>query len=57
LHLGAGILPMMEDAEHFDRASSGLVIVNDVLLYVDATAFGEEIASGPGPPVGDREAH
>jgi hypothetical protein len=38
---------MMEYAEHVDFASSGLVKVDDVLLYLDAAAAGKEIISWP----------
>jgi len=37
----------MEDAQHFDLASSGLVKVDDVLLCLDAAATGKEIVSLP----------
>jgi len=47
LHCGTRVLPMMEDAEHFEFTSSGLVKVDDVLLCLDAATSGEEIVSWP----------
>jgi hypothetical protein len=47
LHFGARVLPVMDYAEHFDFVSSGLVKVDEVLLYLDAAASGEEIVSWP----------
>jgi hypothetical protein len=47
LHRGTGVLPMMEYAEHFDFLSSGLVKVDDVLLYLDAAASGKQIVPWP----------
>jgi hypothetical protein len=38
---------MMEDAEHFEFTSSGLVKVDDVLLCLDAATSGKEIVSWP----------
>jgi hypothetical protein len=43
LHLGAGVLPIVENPPHDDFGSLGLVIVDDVLLHPDATATGEDI--------------
>jgi hypothetical protein len=37
----------MEDAEHFDFASSGLVKVDEVLLYLGAAAARKEIIPWP----------
>ena len=46
-YLGAGVLPMMENSEHDDFIRSGLVVVDDVLLYLDAAASGKEIVPWP----------
>jgi hypothetical protein len=47
LHGGAGVLTMMKYPEHFDFTGSGLVKVDDVLLYMDAAASGKEIVPRP----------
>lgn len=43
MNRGTGVLPMMEDSPYNDFGSLRLVIVDDVLLHLDATAAREEI--------------
>jgi hypothetical protein len=37
---------MMENSPHDDFAGPGLVVVDDVLLHLDAAATGKEIIAG-----------
>lgn len=40
---GARVLTTVENANHLDQVGLGLVIVDDVLLHLDATTTREEI--------------
>lgn len=43
IYCAPDVLPAVENAEHLDYGGSGLVIVDDVLLNIDAAAPREEI--------------
>lgn len=43
--LTGGILPIVEDADHFDFMRLGLVIVDDVAFYLHGMAVGKQIVT------------
>jgi hypothetical protein len=43
LHCGTGVLTMMENSPDDDFGSLGLVVVNDVLLHLEAATAREEV--------------
>jgi hypothetical protein len=46
-HRRAGVLALVQDTPHDDGRVVGLVVIDDVLLDLNAAATQEEIVSGP----------